>query len=148
MPVRLRRLMVVCACAAAAGPLVLTGGPAGAAPLDFDPAGKIEARCFDVKDMEIKGIEGLVPAPGDGAFTPYFVNNGQVLVPTSFQLTSDAAGLKSRHLLGDKVTKPGRAGSTTCYVLGWALDEAGNSVPFAATIVGNLVGKPRPVTAP
>lgn len=120
-------------------PLLLTGGPAGAAPLDFAPGSKLTViECTGVK------LAGLVAMPGDGPFTPYLASNGQLLVPTSFTLTSDSEGLKSRHLVGDSVTKPGRPGSTTCYVSGLALDEKGDPVDFTATIVGNLVG---PVTA-
>jgi hypothetical protein len=136
-----RRLSAVAACAAAAGPLLLTGGPAGAAPLDFAPDQKLEAECTVIKTVT------LVPVSGDGAFTPYLVSNGQTLVPTSFQVTS-GEGLKARHLVDDKVTRPGggQASSTTCLVTGSALDEAGNAVPFTATIVGKLTG--RAVTAP
>ncbi len=129
-------MFVVAACSAAAGPLLLAGGQAVAAPLDFLPDQKLDAECTGIKTV------ALQPVGGSGAFTPYKVSNGQTLVPTSFQLTA-GEGLKSRHLVGDTIAKTGRVGSTTCFVSGQAVAADGSFVPFTATIVGDLVGKAR-----
>jgi hypothetical protein len=143
----LRRVVVGAACVAAASPLVLTGGPAGAAPLEFAKDQKLDAVCFTL-GVEVKELGGLIPVPGNGFWTPYKAGNGQVFVPRSFTLTSAAAGLKSRHLNGvlETVSKAGPPGSTTCHVSGPALGIDGTAVPFTATIVGNLVGNPNPPT--
>jgi hypothetical protein len=137
---RLRRVVVGAACVAAASPLVLTGGPAGAAPIDFRPGERFEAICTTAKAVTLE------PVPGNGLWTPYKVSNGQMFVPTSFTLTSDMAGLKSRHLTPavQTVSKAGPPGSTTCEVWGTALGTDGQPVDFTATMVGNLVGKASP----
>lgn len=131
----IHRVLAAVASGAAVASVLLAGGPAGAAPLDF--AGqKLDAVCTDIKAVV------LVPIAGDGAFTPYLVSNGQKLVPISFEVTS-GTDLKARHLVDDKVSRTGGrlAGSTTCTVAGQAYDESGQSVPFTAVIVGQLTGR-------
>ena len=121
--------------------MLLAGGPAVAAPLTFPAGQKLEAQCVP----DSRETWTLYPVPGEGAWTPYQVSNGQTLVPTSFTIDS-GEGLKSRHIFpgSDSITKPGTTpGSTTCHVNGMAYNDVGALVPFTATIVGNLVGKAR-----
>ena len=137
-----RRLVAVGASGAAVATVLLAAGPAGpagAAPLDFAPGQKLDAECTDIK------VVGLEPVRGNGAFTPYRVSNGQVLHPTSFEVT-EGVGLKARHLVPgtNKVSKPGNRqdSATTCTVWGQAYDQEGKLTSFTAVVVGKLTGKP------
>jgi hypothetical protein len=129
-----RRLTTI-GCVAVLGG-VLGIGPATAAPLDFAPGQKLEADCSD----PLKAVT-LTPLPGNGAFTPYQVSNGQLLVPTEFRVTSGATDLlKTRHLVpdpdGELVASKGTAGMTKC-----VFSSSIQGVAFSATIYGNLVGR-------
>ncbi len=131
-----RRSWLAAACALAAGTVV--GAPALAAPLDFAPGQKFEASCSD----PIRTTT-LTPLPGDGAFTPYRLGTGQLLVPTEFRLTSADPGLKARHLLveGDDLVAS-RSGASSA-VVKCEISGTIGSDSFTAVITGSVVGARR-----
>ncbi len=132
------RRLTATLCAGAAVTLLGTGS-AAAAPLAFSPGQPLEASC-----SEPHGLTTLVPVPGSGAFTPYRLPIGQLLVPTEFRLTSAGPGLKTRHLVPDigelTAVKPLGSGGDPlkCEISGTIGGE-----PFTAVVVGVLVGGPR-----
>jgi|SRR3712207_3104237 len=123
-------------CAVAIGTL-MGAGPVAAAPLDFAPGQKLEAEC----SYPLRSVT-LTPLPGNGAFTPYQLSNGQLLVPTEFRVTSGANELlKARHLVpegDDLVVAKGTTGPTKC-----SSTSSINGVTFEAVISGTVVGQAR-----
>ena len=114
-----------------------TGGPASAAPIDFNPGQKYDAICGDT-------VTTAEPVLGDGAFTPYWITvkgGRRLLVPTSLTLTGDP-GLKARHLVpgGDTLTKPGKQPTTdvvTCVISG-TIRQTDVSYAFTLVVTGQL----------
>jgi hypothetical protein len=128
-----RRLVAVLAGSASAGALV--AAPAMAAPVNSPQAETIQASCPG-------GNVAIVPAPGNGDWTPGFiVGTHRVVIPYRFVFTvRDASGAVVESDTQAK-SAPIPRGAITC-TFAETFTEDGQTFTFTGTVTGVVRGKP------
>jgi hypothetical protein len=128
-----RRLVAVLAGSASAAALV--AAPAMAAPVKSPQAETIQVSCPS-------GPVAVVPAPGNGNWTPGFiVGTHQLLIPYRFVFTvTDASGTVIESET-DAKSAPIPASAITC-TFGETFTEDGQTFTFTGTVTGVVRGKP------
>lgn len=122
----------IIAVATAAAAVAVAASPAAAAPVNSPRAEELIATCPG-------GDVAIVPAPGNGTFTPgFFVGTRQLLVPYRFTFTFSDGEETITETVSKKAPLP--RGAITC-TFSETIEEDGQVFTFSGSVVGVVRGK-------